>query len=139
MVTDFDAQFKAAEKRGAKLLEEAPLAASAAYDARSGRVSIELMNGCGYAFPARLVEDLQGATEKDLSKIEVDGAGFNLHWPSLEVDLYVPALVAGLFGTRKWMTQELARVAGRTTSPAKSAAARTNGAKGGRPRKTARG
>lgn len=40
----------------------------------------------------------------------------------------------GVFGTRKWMS-ELARRAGRATSPAKAAAARANGAKGGRPRK----
>jgi hypothetical protein len=51
----------------------------------------------------------------------------------------VPALVSGLFGTRAWMTRELARVAGQSVSPAKAAAARTNGAKGGRPRKVAAG
>ena len=39
-----------------------------------------------------------------------------------------------LFGTKAWMS-ELARRGGRITSPAKAAAARANGAKGGRPRK----
>jgi hypothetical protein len=72
-----------------------------------------------------------------LAQVEVDGAGFNLHWPTLDVDLYVPALVAGIFGTRAWMTRELARRAGLATSPAKAEAARRNGARGGRPRKTA--
>ena len=75
--------------------------------------------------------------ERDLGDIQVDGLGFNLHWPALDVDLYVPALIAGIFGTRAWMASELARVAGRAKSPAKTAAARRNGAKGGRPRKTA--
>jgi hypothetical protein len=69
--------------------------------------------------------------------VEVDGAGFNLHWPSLDVDLYVPALVSGIFGTRAWMTKELARRAGQAKSPAKAAAARRNGVRGGRPRKSA--
>ena len=69
--------------------------------------------------------------------MEVDEVGFNLHWPALDVDLYVPALVSGIFGTRAWMTSELARLAGKATSPAKAAAARSNGAKGGRPRKAA--
>jgi hypothetical protein len=64
--------------------------------------------------------------------------GFNLHWPTLDVDLYVPALVSGIFGTRDWMSKQLARVAGQAKSPAKAAAARANGAKGGRPRKAAR-
>jgi hypothetical protein len=62
-----------------------------------------------------------------------------LRWASLDVDLYVPALVAGIFGTRSWMTRELAAIAGRSKSAAKAAAARANGKKGGRPRKVARG
>ena len=65
----------------------------------------------------------------------IDGVGFNLHWPALDADLYVPALVAGVFGTRDWMAKEWARTAGSATSPTKAAAARANGAKGGRPRR----
>jgi hypothetical protein len=42
--------------------------------------------------------------------------------------------MSGVFGSRQWMS-ELARRAGRATSPAKAAAARANGAKGGPPRK----
>jgi hypothetical protein len=101
-------------------------------------VAIDLVNGCAYVFPAALAQDLQGATAEDLATVEIDGLGFNLHWPRLDVDLFVPALVSGLFGTQDWMMRELARRAGRTTSPAKAAAARSNGAKGGRPRKVAR-
>jgi len=41
--------------------------------------------------------------------------------------------MAGIFGTKTYM----ARRAGQATSPAKVAAARANGAKGGRPRKVA--
>ena len=132
-----DEQFKAADKLGQRMLDSEPRAASARYDAATGRIVIDLLNGCSYAFPARLAQDLQGASKRDLGAIEVDGLGFNLRWPALDVDLYVPALIAGIFGTRAWMASELARVAGRATSPAKAAAARRNGAKGGRPRKTA--
>jgi hypothetical protein len=84
-----------------------------------------------------LVQDLQGAEEHDLAGVQVDGLGFNLHWPALDVDLFVPGLVAGRFGSRAWMIRELARHAGRAKSPAKAAAAKANGAKGGRPRKSA--
>jgi hypothetical protein len=135
MVTD--AQLKAAEARGRKMLETEPRALGARYDQTTGRVVLDLANGCTYAFPARLVQDLQGASHDDLAGVVVDGVGFNLHWPALDADLYVPALVSGIFGTRAWMTRELARVAGRTPSLAKAAAARSNGAKGGRPRKHA--
>lgn len=132
-----DEQFKAADKRGRAMLESEPRAAAARYDPATGRIVVDLLNGCSYAFPARLVQDLQDASERDLAIIEVDGLGFNLHWAALDVDLYVPALIAGVFGTRAWMARELARVAGCARSPAKTAAARRNGAKGGRPRKTA--
>jgi len=139
MVDLTDAEFEAAEARGREMLETEPRAVSARYDRKTGRVVIELVNGCTYAFPAQLVQDLQGASHDDLAKVEVEGLGFDLHWPTLDVDLYVPALVAGIFGTRDWMTKELARRAGQAKSPAKAAAARTNGSKGGRPRKSANG
>ena len=134
-----DAEFEAAEARGRKILETEPRALSARYDRRSDRVVIDLVNGCTYAFPVQFVQDLQGANHDDLAKIEVDGLGLNLHWPALDVDLYVPALVGGIFGTRDWMAKELARRAGQVKSPAKAAAARANGSKGGRPRKAANG
>jgi hypothetical protein len=130
-----DVALARAERLGEDMLAREPRAAAARYEAATGRVVVDLVNGCAYAFPATLVQDLQGAGPDDLAGVEVDGVGFNLHFPALDVDLYVPALVAGLFGTRAWMTRELARIAGRSTSAAKGAAARANGAKGGRPRK----
>lgn len=132
-----EAEFKAAEARGKEMLETEPRAVSAGYDSKTGRVTVDLVNGCTYMFPAHLVQDLAEASPADLATIEVDGVGFNLHWPKLDADLYVPALIAGVFGTRNWMTKALARQAGRATSAAKAAASRANGAKGGRPRKQA--
>ena len=137
-VDELESELVAAEARGRELLDNAPRAKSAKYDRATGRVNLELVNGCAYAFPARFIEDLQGATDDELEAIDIDGLGFNLHWPRLEVDLFVPALVSGVFGTRDWMAREFARRAGLSRSPAKVAAARSNGAKGGRPRKTAR-
>ena len=132
-----DAEFAAAEALGKAMLDSEPRAISARYDRKTARVKVELVNGCAYMFPAALVQDLSDASADDLEVVEVSGMGFNLHWPKLGADLYVPALVAGVFGTRNWMSKALARQAGRATSAAKSAAARTNGAKGGRPRKHA--
>lgn len=135
MAKPTEAEFEAAEARGRKLLETEPRATSARYDRKTGRVVVDLVNGCTFAFPAQLVQDLQGASHDDLADIEVDGLGCDLHWPALDADLYVPSLVAGIFGTREWMAKELARRAGQAKSPAKAAAARANGLKGGRPRK----
>ncbi|HUW79918.1 MAG TPA: DUF2442 domain-containing protein [Acidocella sp.] len=118
------------------MVENASICACAArYDQANGRVVVDLVNGCSYAFPAWLVRDLQGASPAALADVLVDGPGFNLHWPVLGVELHVPALVAGVFGSRVWMAREAARVAGQRKTPKKAAAARANGAKGGRPRK----
>jgi hypothetical protein len=137
MASGSDAELMAAEALGRKMLKSEPRAVAARFEAATGRMVVELMNGCVYAFPPGLVQDLQGAGPEALMGVIVDGAGFNLHWPALDVDLYVPALVAGVFGTSAWMRQGLARLAGQARTPAKRAAARANGAKGGRPRKTA--
>lgn len=47
--------------------------------------------------------------------IEILGVGYGLHWEALNVDLSIPGLLAGIFGTKAY----IARRAGRTTSPAK--------------------
>lgn len=73
---------------------------AARYDRATGGVVVDLVNGCTYALPAQLGQDLQGATPDDLAGVEVDGLGFNLNWPTLDVDLYIRALVSGIFGTR---------------------------------------
>lgn len=104
------------------------------YDAATGLIVVDLANGCTFAFPARRVQELEAASDAEIAEVEIAGAGFALHWPSRDADLSLRGLMHGVFGTRAWMS-ELARRAGRATSPAKAAATGANGAKGGRPRK----
>ena len=122
-----DAEIEAALERGRIAQQTEPRAASARYDGKSGRIIVELTNGCTFAFPARVAQGLETATEDELATVEVIGAGYGLHWEALDADLSVPGLLAGRFGTRAYM----ARRAGQATPPVKAAAARENG----RPRK----
>jgi hypothetical protein len=131
MVELTDAQIAAANERGRIVRETQAHAAAARYDAKSDRVIVDLTNGATFAFPPRLVQGLDKATAEQLGEVEIIGAGYGLHWEALDVDYSVPGLVNGVFGTAKWMAAR----AGRMSSPAKAAAARANGAKGGRPRK----
>src|ERR1700690_1125776 len=128
-----DAQIDAATDRGRLARLHEPRALAARYDRRLGRVVVELANGCTFAFPPALAQGLETATDDQLAQVEILGAGYGLHWEALDADLSIPGLLAGLFGTRASM----ARHAGRATSSAKAAAARANGTKGGRPRKSA--
>jgi hypothetical protein len=88
------------------------------------------------AIPRRLLQGLDGATPAQLAGVEILGMGDGLHWEALDVDHYVPSLIEGVFGNRRWMS-EIGKRGGAARTPAKSAAARANGRQGGRPRKDA--
>ncbi len=130
-----DAQIDAASERGRIARSLEPRAAAARYDWEAGRIVVELTNGCTFAFPPALAQGLEGAAPAQLAQVEILGAGYGLHWEELDTDIAVPGLFAGIFGTKAYM----AKRAGQATSPAKAAAARSNGAKGGRLRKSAGG
>jgi hypothetical protein len=125
-----------AEKRMAAL-RDAGHAVSAHYDRRRSRVVVALNTGVELTFPTRLAEGLTGASPDSLADIEISPAGLGLHWPRLDADLYVPALLQGVFGSKSWMARQLGAEGGRSRTVAKVAASRRNGRKGGRPRKAA--
>lgn len=137
MSDDLTTMVAEAKRRGERSLRTEPRARAARYDRKSGRVHVDLTNGCSFAFPARKAQALERASDADLEQVEILGLGLGLHWERLDVDLSVPGLLAGLFGTKAYMDRQRAARAGAATSPAKAAAARRNGRKGGRPRKTA--
>lgn len=128
-----NAEIAAALERGRIAQQTEPRASAARFDAKSGRIIVELTNGCTFTFPPHMVQGLEAATDDELGSIQILGAGYGLHWEALDVDLTVGGLLTGVFGTRAYM----ARRAGLARSPVKAAAARANGAKGGRPRKHA--
>ena len=130
-----ETQLDAAGQRGALASQNEPRAISARFDKQLDQIVVDLANGCRFAFPPRLAQGLEAATSGQLAEVEILGRGYGLHWESLDVDLSIPGLLAGIFGTEAFM----ARRAGAARSPAKAAAARVNGAKGGRPRRQAGG
>lgn len=130
-----DANVRQAEKRMRARLKKQPHATSARYDRRDARIVVSLSNGLELGVPVNLAQGLAGARPADLSAIEISPTGLGLHWPRLDADLYLPALLEGVFGTRRWMARVMGKAGGRSTSSAKQAAARANGRLGGRPRK----
>jgi hypothetical protein len=127
------AEIAAARRRGAAAAKAEPRATSARYDRGSGRVTVELTNGCAFEFPAALGQGLENATPDQLDEIEVLPGGRGLRWEGLDADLSVAGLLAGTFGSESWMARQLGRRGGSRSSEAKAAAARENGKKGGRP------
>jgi hypothetical protein len=136
MTDDLKAQIDRARAQGKILDETEPRAIDAWYEEETGRVFIELKTGVIVGFPYQKLQGLENATSQQLAEVDVTPTGYGLHWESLDVDLGVPQLMAGLFGTKAWMT-ELGRQGGKSRSDAKAQASRENGKRGGRPRKTA--
>jgi hypothetical protein len=124
----------AARQAAAEADRREPRAVTARYDPERHEVTIEFADGTRLGIPADRIQGLAGASPEALGEVEVTPSGSGLHWETLDVDLSVPGLVAGIFGTRAWMA-ELGRKGGQATSEAKAAASRANGRKGGRPRK----
>lgn len=132
------ARIPAAIERAHKADRTEPRAAAASYDRASGRVRIDLTNGCAFEFPVALAQGLEGAAAEDLAQVEVYPGGEGLRWQRLDVDLSVPGLLAGVFGGEAWMRQmgrQMGQKGGSARTQSKARAARENGKRGGRPRK----
>ena len=129
-----EAELAQAQARAAAT-RQAGYALTARYDRRTARVVVGLDSGLQVAFPVRLAEGLAHAAPADLAEIEISPTGLGLHWPKLDADVYVPALLQGVFGSKQWMAAQLGASGGKARTNAKSAAARENGRKGGRPRR----
>jgi hypothetical protein len=129
-------QFEAAMARGEARMR-GPRAESAHYDAGRNRVIMLVTTGVEVGFAPRDVEGLQHASIDDLRAIEVEAFGLGIHFPTIDADLYVPTLLEGVMGSKRWMAAQLGAAGGRTRTPAKATASRENGKRGGRPRKIA--
>lgn len=133
-VSTTDAQIDEAIARAGSEDERAIRVVSARYRLRGDHVVLVLSTGIEVAIPRASLQGLEGAKPQDLRKIEIEGPGSGLHWPALDIDHYVPALLSGVFGARQWMS-ELGKRGGKARSSAKAASSRLNGRRGGRPRK----
>ncbi len=127
--------FVLANKRGESLRKAFPRALSAHYDHASRRVVVELSSKLALSFSPQDAQGLEHAKASQLEPIEISPSGSGLYFPKLDADLYVPALLEGLLGSKRWMAARLGQVGGRSRSLMKKAASRANGKLGGRPRK----
>jgi hypothetical protein len=98
-------------------------AESAKYEAKTGRILVQLTNGVATAFPVASIKGLERAEPEDLRKIEVQGKGYGLRLPLIDADISVSRLFSDLLGSNVMAQAERRRIA-----------SRANGQKGGRPK-----
>lgn len=128
-------EYETANKRAAERQRKTPTATAVRYDRRIGRIVIDLSSGIEIAFRPHDAQGLERAKTDDLSEIEISPSGLGIYFPRLDADLYLPALLEGFLGSRRWMAAEMGKIGGKAATDAKSAAARENGRLGGRPKK----
>ncbi|HTB17520.1 MAG TPA: DUF2442 domain-containing protein [Bryobacteraceae bacterium] len=124
--------FEQANQRAKELEAHIPHAISAYFDKKSRRMVIELSSKLIVSFSPRDVEGIEHATPSQLNEIEISPSGFGIHFPAVDADLYVPALLEGFLGSKTWMASRLGQIGGQSRSKAKQTASRANGKLGGR-------
>lgn len=130
-------ELKKANERGKALLKTIPLAKEVVFEPESNYLRILLSNDVILLVPTQIIQGLENARPEQLTKIEIYPKGLGIHFPALDADVYIPALLQGFTGSEKWMASQMGRNGGRSKSKAKSEAARQNGKLGGRPKKVA--
>lgn len=128
-------QIAQAKIQGLKTMRNPNRATAARYDLKTSRVMITLASGIELAVSPAIVQGLTTATPEELMDIELTPMGTGLHFPAIDADIFVPALLQGFTGTRHWMARELGRQGGSHKSELKAITSRENGKLGGRPRK----
>ena len=129
-MTATDAEIDAALARArADGIDNEPVAQSVRYIPAHDIYIVSLTDGTRLVLQREKLQGLQNASKVQLSDVRVEMLGTGINWPGLDVDRYVPALIKGIYGTKKWLA-ELGRAGGSVKSEAKARAARENGAKG---------
>ena len=105
MAEQTDAELDAAEERGRIAMATRPRARLARYDRQQDRIVVDLVNGSTFSFPPHLLQGFNGATPDQIAEVEVQGVGVGLHWESLDADFTVAGLMAGRFGTARYMRE----------------------------------
>ncbi len=130
--------FKLANQRARDLQASIPRVVSAHYNRKSGHIVIHLSSKLILSFSPHDAQGLRNARPSQLDAIEISPSGFGIHFPKLDADIYIPGLLEGFLGSKKWMAARLGQIGGQSRSSVKRAASRANGRLGGRPRKATR-
>jgi hypothetical protein len=103
-VVTSDAEIDAAVERARKYAKYDRRVVKATYSKKTDRLRLVFEDGATYTLPCSRIQGLAEAQEKDLKRIQILGDGTGLLWPVLDVAHYVPGLLAGVYGSEKWMT-----------------------------------
>ncbi|MDP1647437.1 MAG: DUF2442 domain-containing protein [Rubrivivax sp.] len=90
-----DASIAAARAAGARSLR-APRAVAARYLPERDRIEIDLASGWSVQVPRTFSARLAKASAQECERVELVDSGLGLHWPAIDEDWYVPAVIEAL-------------------------------------------
>lgn len=119
--------------RGRKLKRLYANASNVRYESEC--ISIGFSDGSRVMLPVAGLPEFEGFSQEDFQQLEVGFGGKALCCEAQDLDVSITGLIATSQPLMDLATSLVASRNGRKSSAAKSAAARANGKKGGRPRK----
>ena len=126
------AQLPAARRCTAELEKQPWWPRQVSFDFDQDAVRLVLRSGVQWIIPRRSFPQLRYTTGKELGNVGIEGEA--IRWNMLDLDVSILGIAEQTLGPG-FFARVSGRIRGSVTSNAKAAAARRNGAKGGRPRK----
>jgi hypothetical protein len=94
-----------ANRRAREFDASHPRVLTAQLVANAAKIRLHLSDGKDFEFSPHDIEDLENATLDQLEPIEISPSGHGLYFPKLDADIWVPGLLEGVFGSKKWMSK----------------------------------
>jgi hypothetical protein len=105
-------EFEAANARAAARIHRTPCAMKAHYERKRDRVVVELNTDIEVAFRPGDAQGLERAKPDQLDPIEISPSGLGIHFPKLDADIYLPALLEGFLGSKRWVAAAHGKIGG---------------------------
>jgi hypothetical protein len=91
--------FETANRRGEEQKEKFPAAIAVRYDYPTAQVVISLASDEQIAFAPGDAQGLRDAQPDDLLDAEISPSGLGVHFPRIDADIYIPALLEAISGS----------------------------------------
>jgi hypothetical protein len=95
------------DKHMEKMSKTVPYAVAARYEPSLHRILVTLSSHLESAVNPEQTQTLQGKPATSLRAMEISPTGYALFFPDLDDGSYLPGLMQGIFGTKKWMAENM--------------------------------
>ncbi len=88
-----ESEFASANRRGAEMRARFPAAVAVRYESDAAVLIIALSDGQQLTLAPQSIRGLEKAQPEDLAARQISPHGQGIHFPTIDADIYVPALL----------------------------------------------